>query len=286
MEDLEDLDFTKPSQSSGYDPAAARAFFEGAGKAEEIPAGTKFFVEQQRQGLFSSADRMYLLLEGAVVLSIGGKSIDTVSAGEIFGEMATITNSPRSATATAKSACRVIALTSGQFQKAIQNRPGFALMLLSIMIDRLQLTFARLAMMKGLPDTPAANARRVLSDTMLDEIARELRSPPLMKFAAGQTIIKAGETGVRMYLPRKGRVAITANGRTLEYVGPGGVFGEMALVDRAPRAATVVAETDCEMMTVNRTQFLDLVQTNPGFGLSLLKIVGQRLQAATARTSK
>ena len=164
MEDLEDLDFTKPSQSSVYDPAAAKAFFEAAGKAEDVPAGTKFFAEQQRQGFFSSADRMYLLLEGAVVLSIGGKSIDTVSPGEIFGEMATITNSPRSATATAKTACRVIALNSGQFQKAIQNRPGFALMLMSIMIDRLQLTLARLAMMKALPDTPAANARRVFSD--------------------------------------------------------------------------------------------------------------------------
>ncbi len=89
-----------------------------------------------------------------------------------------------------------------------------------------------------------------------------------------------------MYLPREGRVAITADGRTLERVGVGGVFGEMALVDRATRAANAVAETDCALMAVNRKQFLELVQTNPAFGLSLLKLLAQRLQAATIQSSK
>ena len=286
MEDLEDLDFTKPSQSPVYDPAAANAFFTAAGKAEDVPAGKKFFVEQQRQGFFSSAERMYLLLEGSVVLSVGGKSIDTVKAGEIFGEMATITNSPRSATATARSACRVIALDGGQFQKGIQNRPEFALMMMSIMIDRLRLALARLAMTKSLPDRPAANERRVFNDATLDEIARELGRPALPKYTAGQTIFSAGEAGVLMYLPREGRVAIKADGQTLEHVGPGGVFGEMALVNRSPRAASAVAETDCVLMAVNRKQLLDLVQARPALGLSLLKVLGQRLQAATAQISK
>ncbi len=178
---METLDFTKPSQSPIYDPAAAAAFFEAAGVAESVAPGTTFFVERQQRGFFSADDRMYLLLEGAVVLSVGGKSIDTVKAGEIFGEMATITNSPRSATATAKTACRVIALDGGQFQKAIQQNPGFALMLMSIMIDRLRLTLARLTMMKALPDNVAGDERRVFDDETLDEIARELGNPELLR---------------------------------------------------------------------------------------------------------
>ena len=97
---MEDLDFTQPSQSPIYDPAAATAFFKSAGTVENVAAGKEFFAEHQQRGFFSAADRMYLLLEGAVVLSAGGKSLDTVHPGEIFGEMATITNSKRSATAT------------------------------------------------------------------------------------------------------------------------------------------------------------------------------------------
>ena len=290
---MEDLDFTQaspsvaqPSQSPIYDPAAATAFFKSAGSVESVAAGETFFKEQQQRGFFSAADRMYLLLEGSVALSAGGRSIDTVKPGEIFGEMATITQSKRSATATAKTACRVIALDSDQFQKAIQKAPGFVLMLMSIMIDRLRLTLARLAMKKALPATAAGDERRVFDDATLDEVAGNLGNPRLMKFTAGQTIINAGESGVLMYVPREGRVAITADGRTLERVGPGGVFGEMALVDSAKRAANAVAETDCALMAVNRKQFLELVQTNPAFGLLLLKVLGQRLQAATATSAK
>lgn len=60
----------------------------------------------------------------------------------------------------------------------------------------------------------------------------------------------------------------------------------MALVDRATRAANAVAETDCALLAVNRKQFLELVQTYPAFGLSLLKLLGQRLQAATMQAAK
>ena len=283
---MEALDFTKPSQSPIYDPAQAKLFFESAGVAETVAAGKDFFVERQRRGFFSADDRMYLLLEGTVGLSIGGRSIDTLKAGEIFGEMATVTHSPRSATATAKTECRVIALDGGNFQKAIQKKPSFALMMLGIMIDRLRLTLARLAMKKSPGGDIAGDERRVFDEKTLDDIAHQLGNPVLQKVEAGRAIINAGEAGVLMYMPRKGRIAISAEGRVLEHVGVGGVFGEMALVDRAPRTANAVAEIDSELLAVNRQQFLELLRTKPAFGLSLLKLLGQRLQTATAQSAK
>ena len=282
---MESLDFTKPSQSPIYDPVAATAFFEAAGVTEEVAPGTTIFTERQQQSFFSVDDRMYLLHDGAVVLSVGHRSIDTVNPGEIFGEMATITHTPRSATAVAKTTCHVIALDGSQFLQAIRKTPGFALMMMSIMIDRLRLTLARLAMMKALPDEEDGDGHRVFDNATLDQIADELGNPTLLHFAAGQPVIHAGEAGVLMYLPRAGHVAIVTGGHTLEHVGVGGVFGEMTLVDRTTRAASAVAETDCALMTVNRNQFLDLVQTNPAFGLSLLKLIALRLRAATMRLS-
>jgi CRP/FNR family transcriptional regulator, cyclic AMP receptor protein len=279
-------DLAKPSQSPVYDPAAATAFFKAAGTTEDIAPGKTFFAERQQSGFFSGEHRMYLLLDGEVALSAGGKSIDTVKPGEIFGEMATITNSPRSATATAKTPCQAISLNADQFEEAIKKNPGFALMLMSIMINRLRLTLARLTMKKALPDKASNDERRVFEDKTLDEISRKLNSPVLLRYNERQQIITAGESGMLMYLPREGRIAITAEGKTLEHVGVGGVFGEMALVDRATRAANAVAETDCALLAVNRNQFLELVSTNPGFGLSLLKLLSQRLHAATMQAAK
>ena len=278
---MEELDFTQPAKSPVYDPEAAKTFFEGAGTTETIEAGKTFFVEREGGGFFSSDDRMYLLVDGAVAITISGKPIDVVKPGEVFGELATITDSKRSATATAKIACRVLVLDGQRFQAAIAKNPGFALILMSIMIDRLRLRLARLNMLKALPSN--TEVRHVFDDSTLEEISRKLGNPQLLRFSAGQSIIHAGEKGVLMYLLREGRVVITADGRMLEHVGVGGVFGEMALVDHSTRAANAFAETDCALMAVNRKQFLKLVQSNPEFGLSLLKVLGQRLQATTGQ---
>jgi CRP-like cAMP-binding protein len=66
-------------------------------------------------------------------------------------------------------------------------------------------------------------------------------------------------------------------------VGPGGVFGEMALVDQSPRAATAIAETDCDLLAINRGDFLMMVKTNPVFAVSLLKAAADRLRDMTSR---
>lgn len=278
---MENLDFTQPSASPVYDPAAAKAFFAASGKVENFEAGKTIFVERQKGGFFTADDRMYFLVEGAVALTLGGKSLDTVKPGEIFGELATITDSKRSATAIAKTACQLIAVDGKQFQKGIQKTPGFALMLMSVMIDRIRLRLARLTMLKAIPDALAYQERRVFDDGTLDDLVRELGNPPPLKYTTGQPIINAGENGVLMYVPREGRVAIVANDKVIEHVGVGGVFGEMALVDRSPRAASAIAETNCSLMAVNRRQFIELVECNPAFGLSLLKVLGQRLQGLT-----
>jgi CRP-like cAMP-binding protein len=56
------------------------------------------------------------------------------------------------------------------------------------------------------------------------------------------------------------------------------MFGELALVDRSARAATATADTDCELLGINRNEFLKLVKTKPEFGASLLKSIALRMQ--------
>ncbi|HJT61304.1 MAG TPA: Crp/Fnr family transcriptional regulator, partial [Burkholderiales bacterium] len=71
-------------------------------------------------------------------------------------------------------------------------------------------------------------------------------------------------------------------GAVVERVGPGGAFGEMALVDQSPRSANAAAETDCSLLAINRNVFLNLVKSDPGFGISLLSAMAERLRAIGA----
>ena len=68
----------------------------------------------------------------------------------------------------------------------------------------------------------------------------------------------------------------------MERVGPGGVLGEMALIDEAPRAASAVAETDCSLLPVSRNDFLALIKNKPAFGVALLKTLADRLRFMTS----
>jgi|SRR5882672_3222165 len=271
---MDDLDFTsKPSKNAGFDPAIARTCFESIGRVELISQGGTFFVENQEN------NKMYLLVEGDVSLTRGKKVLDQVKAGEIFGEMAAISQLPRSATASARTACRALSLDPAQFQGAIQKAPEFALMLMHVIISRLRLTVAIVS--KNLGDGGNAPESRVFNQQQLTELVNRMSHPPAHT-PLNKVIMKEGEGGVFMYVVITGRVAISIKGKAVGRVGAGGIFGEMALVDQSPRVATATAEADCELMAINRNDFISLVKTNPAFAVALLKGLTDRLRYMTS----
>ena len=280
---VEDLDFTKPSESAIYDPATALAFFQFAGTSESVAQGETFFVEQQKtDSLFHKGAKMYLLVEGEVKLVIGKKAIDILKPGEIFGEMALISGMQRSATAVAKTACRVLSMQMSQFHQALSRTPEFALMLMSIMINRLRLTTARLDMKHALPAASKLRESRVFEAAILAGLLGEARSIAQTRLAPGSPIMTAGETGHCMYVVLEGRVTVSVQGNVVERVGPGGVIGEMALIDQSPRAASAVAETSCTLLPISRNDFLVLIKNKPSFAVALLKNLADRLRFMTS----
>jgi CRP/FNR family transcriptional regulator, cyclic AMP receptor protein len=269
---------------SVYSPAVALEFFKTAGKPEKIPQGSTFFAENQKaRPYFFMRDKMYLLLDGEVDLLARNKSIGTVKKGQIFGEMTSITHLPRSATAVAKSPCRVIALDDKQFQQGLRHKPAFALMLMSIMIGRLRETIARLAANDALKGDAVLKESAVFDPKRLAELADGLSNDPPVYYDRGKPIVQEGQAGLRMYAVLEGRVAVTIGGGVVERLGPGGVFGELALIEQTPRLASAVAETDCSLLPINRTAFLLLVKTSPEFAGSLLGSLAERLRLLTSR---
>lgn len=292
----DELDFSKPgapkaaadaarsavqgtAQSAVYSPALALQFFRATGTVEVKPAGKPIFTENEKAGgFFAKGARMYLLLDGEVGLMIKNKFFGVVKAGEIFGELAVIAGLARSATAMAKTDCKVLSLDEKQFHAALQKTPDFALMMMSSMGQRMRQSIAKLATAPSAATAPPVDRSDVLDKKMLGELVRELGGQPPIAYGQGKVIVAAGAVGASMYVVMDGHVAISIGERVVERVGPGGIFGEMALVDRSARAATAVAETNCSLITVGRNEFLALVKAKPAFGALLLKSLAQRMQ--------
>lgn len=160
-----------------YSPAVALEFFKSAGKPEKVAAGKVIFAEHDKAKPFLfMRDKMYLLLEGDVDLVARKKVIGTVAKGEIFGEMASITHAPRTASAVAKSECRVIGLDDKQFRDGLQKQPAFALMLMSMMIGRLRETIAKLAEQTTLRGDAVMSEAVAFDPKRLAELAEGLSS--------------------------------------------------------------------------------------------------------------
>jgi len=280
---MDDLDFSKrspakapePAKASLYDAHLAEQFFKIAGTPETVPEGKIIFEENEKGSrLLLKRDKMYLLLEGEVSLLAKNKVLGTVSKGEIFGEMASISQMPRSATAVTNVPCRVIALDDKQFKAALRKMPEFALMLMSVMIGRIRSAVDRLRP-ESASSEEAPKESAVFDKTALGILARALEQTRA-SYNRNAVIVKEGQAGLLMYVVLEGRLAVSIKGKLVERIGPGGVFGEMALVERTPRLATVTAETACSLLAVGRKTFLDLIKASPDFALSLLGAVGER----------
>jgi len=102
-------------------------------------------------------------------------------------------------------------------------------------------------------------------------------------FAGGQSIFNQGEPGDTMYVVIEGEVDLLVNGRLVEKLVAGGVLGEMALLDIAPRSASAVARTACKLVPVNQQRFSLLVQHKPDFALEIMRVMAGRLRQMDAR---
>ena len=98
-------------------------------------------------------------------------------------------------------------------------------------------------------------------------------------FAPGEIIFRAGEpSDGQMFAVGEGEIEIQLNDRTVETVGPGGVFGEMGLIDNQARSANAVAKTAAKVVSINERRFSFLVQHNPFFALQVMRTMTERIR--------
>jgi CRP/FNR family cyclic AMP-dependent transcriptional regulator len=105
---------------------------------------------------------------------------------------------------------------------------------------------------------------------------------PVREFKAGEVIFKESDAATEFYVVQSGKVDIRLGNRLLGTVGERDIFGEMALIDAAPRSATAVAATDVRLVAVGERQFLFMVSQTPHFALNVMRTLARRLRTQNA----
>lgn len=127
----------------------------------------------------------------------------------------------------------------------------------------------------------------IFSDLTPKELTEVEKIVHRRRYKKNETIIRAGDPGLGMYIIVKGSVEIEdedekAGKRTLAKLSDGSFFGDMALLDEEPRSASAIALVDSDMMGFFRPDFLDLIYRKPKLGikvlLALARVIGERLR--------
>jgi CRP-like cAMP-binding protein len=116
----------------------------------------------------------------------------------------------------------------------------------------------------------------------LDAVARETDT---RMFAAGTTIIRQGEAGDAFYVLLDGRAVVRRNGRKVGELHAGDYFGELALLDPAPRNADVVAVSPSVTLAIlSQQSFRSVMRTVPAANERLLAGLSRRIRDADRRS--
>jgi len=118
-------------------------------------------------------------------------------------------------------------------------------------------------------------------EKFLDRLAGEFIS---RTYAPGEAITEEGEAGRTFVVIERGEATVTVHGKEVGKLGPGEAFGEMALIDKSARSATIKADTEVHGYQLPVWSFRPLVESHPEMAWALLEALAQRVRVAESRT--
>ena len=108
----------------------------------------------------------------------------------------------------------------------------------------------------------------------------------LLRIEAGKVVFSEGDPGSVVFVVLDGKVELRVAGRLVETVGPGGILGEMALIEHAPRVATATAKVACDLLPISEERFGAMIQQTPSFALQIMKVMAGRLRKMNERIAR
>lgn len=101
---------------------------------------------------------------------------------------------------------------------------------------------------------------------------------------AGATLVKQGSSSRELFLIVDGEATVDRDGKKVAKLGPGDHFGELGIFERLPRSASVVADTELDVLVLDRPQFHGLLSDVPNIARAVLRNMASRLREADARS--
>ncbi len=101
---------------------------------------------------------------------------------------------------------------------------------------------------------------------------------------AGKVLVREGAAGAEFFVILDGTAEVSRHGQPVATLGPGAFFGDLALLDRAPRNATITAKTPMQLMVLGQREFAAMIDDVPGFAHKLLTGLAHRLREYDAKS--
>ena len=133
----------------------------------------------------------------------------------------------------------------------------------------------------GFPDLASVPLFSACSRNQLQVVARRAERAEV---PAGKVLVREGAAGAEFFVILDGTAEVTRHGRHIATLGTGASFGELALLDRAPRNATVTAKTEMDLAVLGQREFAAMIDEVPGFSHKLLTGLAHRLREFDAQT--
>jgi CRP-like cAMP-binding protein len=125
----------------------------------------------------------------------------------------------------------------------------------------------------------------LFADCSRRELKQLCRAAAVEHRAKGATLVTQGEPGAQAFVILQGSCRVLRNGRKVGDIEAGGVVGELSMLCRGPRNATVIAETPLEVAILERRDFLKMLESSPSITRKLLERLAARVQELDARTA-
>ncbi|WP_428247667.1 cyclic nucleotide-binding domain-containing protein [Ferrovibrio sp.] len=225
----------------------------------------------------------YLLVDGKAEVFQGNgpdrKVLGVVMRGGVFGEMALIDPAPRMASAVALEICRCHVVNRAALQRAMDQAPALARYLLQSFIRNIRTAAGKPATLVG----ALSDSGSILSERQPHRILTR------KSYAKGDVVFHQDSGGTTAYLIQTGEVHLlrTEPGgepKLIRQLGPGEVFGEMALLHSMPRYAMAKAEMNTTLEVIRADHFNQLMSEAPPILQALTRIYAAMIRSQAAKT--
>ena len=213
-------------------------------------------------------DAFYVVLEGQLAVckhrssSVAeDETIVQLGAGDTFGELALLEHSHRTATVRVLQACRLLRLSSLDFQRLVVEVVG---------AQDIHELLQNVAYLHRLP---------FLSGCPADALARFARCWLQVQYPAGESALRRGRDPNRFHLVYDGEFAVRTDGTTLAQLGPGECFGESGLLTAAMATVDVVAIEESRCLVLERGDFQAFTGRDPEVAARMEQLIAHRLRA-------